>query len=50
MVNDLDCQSIEFPVSNKDYFKIEQKNIISINVFCILFKYHIKNLKTVYVY
>ena len=34
MVNDLDYESIEFPVSKQDYCKIEQKNNICINVFC----------------
>ena len=33
MVNDLDNEGIKFPVSNKDYCKIEQKNNICINVF-----------------
>ena len=34
MVNDLDYEDIKFPVSEKDYSKIEQKNNICINVFC----------------
>ena len=34
MVNDLDYKGIEFPVSKKDYSKMEQKNNICINVFC----------------
>ena len=34
MVNDLDYEGIEFPVIKKDLSKIEQKNIIWINVFC----------------
>ena len=34
MVNDLDSKDIKFPVSKKDYKKIEQKNNICINVFC----------------
>ena len=34
MVNNLDYEGIEFPVSKKDYNKIEQKNNICINVFC----------------
>ena len=34
MVNDLDCKDIEFPVSRKDYSRIEQKNNIFINAFC----------------
>ena len=34
MVNDLDCEGIEFPVSKKDYIRIERKKNICINVFC----------------
>ena len=34
MVNDLNYQSIKFPVSKRDYCKIEQKNNICINVLC----------------
>ena len=34
MVNDLDCKGIDFPVSKKDCFRIEQKNNVCINVFC----------------
>ena len=34
MVNDLDYEGIKFPVSKKDYSRIEQKNNICINVFC----------------
>ena len=34
MVNDLNYEGIDFPVSKKDYSKIEQKNNICINVFC----------------
>ena len=33
MTNDLDYKDIQFPVSKKDYSKIEQKNNICINVF-----------------
>ena len=33
MVNDLDYEGIESPVSKKDYNNIEQKNNICINVF-----------------
>ena len=33
MVNNLDYESIKFPVSKRDYCKIEQKNDICINVF-----------------
>ena len=34
MVNDLDYEDIKFPVSRKDFRKIEQENSICINVFC----------------
>ena len=34
MVNDLDYVNIKFPVSKKDYSKIEQKINICLNVFC----------------
>ena len=34
MINDLDYESIEFPVSKKDFSKIEKKNNIWINVSC----------------
>ena len=34
MINDLDSEGIEFPVSKKDHGNIEQKNNICINVFC----------------
>ena len=34
MVNDLDYKDINFPVSEKSYKKIEQKNNICINAFC----------------
>ena len=34
MANDLDYESIEFPVSKKDFNKIEQKNNTCINVLC----------------
>ena len=33
MVNDLDYECIKFPVSKRDYCKIEQKNNVCINVF-----------------
>ena len=32
--NDLDYDGIEYPVRQKDFSKIEQKNNICINVFC----------------
>ena len=34
MVNDIHYKGIKFPVSEKDYSKIEQKNNICINIFC----------------
>ena len=34
MVNDLDYVDIKFPVSKRDYCKIEQKIKICINIFC----------------
>ena len=34
MVNDLDYEGIKFPVSKKDFGRIEKKNNICINVFC----------------
>ena len=34
MVSDLDYEDTEFPVSKKDFNKIEKKNNIFINVFC----------------
>ena len=34
MVNDLDYKGIKFPVSKKDFGKIEKKTNICINVFC----------------
>ena len=33
MVNDLDYVGNKFPVSKKDYCKLEQRNSICINVF-----------------
>ena len=34
MVNDIDYERIEFPVSKTDFKKIENKNNICIEVFC----------------
>ena len=34
MTNDLNYEAIKFPVSEKDYCKIERQNNICINVFC----------------
>ena len=57
MVNDLDYEGIEFPVSIKDYCKIEKKKKILALVYfvmkiiwSILLLYQIKNLKTVWIY
>ena len=33
-INDLDYEDIKFPVSKIDYWKIEKKNNICINLFC----------------
>ena len=49
MVNDLDYEGIEFPVSKKDFGKIEKRNNICINVFCyesgLVYPVHISNEK-----
>ena len=34
MINDLDYEGIKFPVSKKDYCRIERQNNICVNVFC----------------
>ena len=34
MINNLDYEEIKFPVSKKDYCKIERQNNFCINVFC----------------
>ena len=34
MINDIDYEGIKFPVSRKDYCRIERQNNICINVFC----------------
>ena len=34
MINDLDYEGIKFPVSKKDFFKIENKSNICTNLFC----------------
>ena len=34
VINDLDYEEIKFPVSKKDYCRIERQNNICINVFC----------------
>ena len=34
MISDLDYEGIKFPVSKKDYCKIERQNNICINLFC----------------
>ena len=49
MVNELDYEGIEFPVSRKDFCKIEKKNKIYINVFCyennLVYPVHISKQK-----
>ena len=49
MVNDLDYEGIEFPVSREAFGKIEKKNNICINVFCyennLVYSVHISNEK-----
>ena len=49
MVNDLDYEDIEFPVSKKDFKKIEQKKNIWITVFCyedgLTYPVHMSNEK-----
>ena len=56
MVNDLDCEGIDFSVSKKDFSKIKRKikfpltcYVLEINCL-ILFMYQIENLKVVYIY
>ena len=34
MINDLDYEGIKFPVSKKDYCRIQRQNNICISVFC----------------
>ena len=34
MINDFNYESIKFPVSKKDYCRIERQNYICINLFC----------------
>ena len=34
MINGLDYEGIKFPVSKKDYCKVERQNNICINIFC----------------
>ena len=50
MVNDLDYEGIKFPVSKKDYSKIEQKIIFPLMYFVMKIIYQMKNLKTVWTY
>ena len=49
MVNDLDYEGIEFPVSREAFGKIEKKNNICINVFCyennLVYSVHISDEK-----
>ena len=56
LINTLDYETIEFPVSIKDFNKVEVKNKICIGVFCyenkLIYPAHIsdKNLKTQRIY
>ena len=56
MVNEFDYVDINFPVSKKDYCKIELKNTLVLMHFVmkmilfILFIYQIKHLKTAWIY
>ena len=56
MVNDLDYKGIEFPVSKKDYSKIEQKTNVCITVFCyennLVYPVYVsdQNLKIIWIY
>ena len=49
MISDLNYEGIKFPVSKKDYFKIERQNNICINVFCyengLTYPVHVSNQK-----
>ena len=49
MINKLDYEGIKFPVSKKDYCKIERKNNICINVFCyesgLTYRIYVSNQK-----
>ena len=55
MIDTLDYEETESPVSKNDFSKIEMKNKICINVFCYenklrQFTYQIKNLKIKWIY
>ena len=56
MVNSFDYRDIKFPVSKKDYSKIEKKNNICINVLGyengLVFLVHVSvtKLKTIWIY
>ena len=58
MINKLDYEGIKFPVSKKDYCKIERQSNICINVFCyesgltypIYVSNQIKSLQIVLIY
>ena len=56
MINDLNYEGIKFPVSRKDYCKIERQNNIFINVFCdengltYLVCLSVKNLEILWIY
>ena len=49
LVNDLDCDRVEFPVREKYFSKIEKKNNICINMFCfenkLVFPIYVSDLK-----
>ena len=49
MIKDLDYEGIKFPVSKKDYCRIERQNNISINMFCyekgLTYPVHVSNKK-----
>ena len=49
MSNYLDYEGIKFPVSKRDYSKIEKKNNICINVFCyeniLTFQFYVSDQK-----
>ena len=41
MINDLDYEGIEFPVSRKNYSRIEQKNNICFNMCINVYLVHV---------
>ena len=55
MVNDLDYEEIEFPVSRKDYLRLNKKMFalmcfVMKMIWFILFMYQIKNLRIAWIY